>query len=117
MSTNLESQNIWGSSGDNSDAQAQGEQSQQQDLPPEIFEMTDEQIRTRVQVMRNNLRYMDQDKRRLQHDVDKQKHAVNENKEKIKLNKQLPYLVGHLVEVCIGCPSLYFVPYAAKGYT
>eukprot|EP01138_Halocafeteria_seosinensis_P016122 gb/GECG01016451.1/.p1 GENE.gb/GECG01016451.1/~~gb/GECG01016451.1/.p1 ORF type:complete len:451 (+),score=75.67 gb/GECG01016451.1/:1-1353(+) len=100
MSTNLESQNIWGSSGDTTgNAQGSGEQSQEQDLPPEVLEMTDEQIRTRIRVMENNLRYMDQDKRRLQHDVDKQKNLVNENKEKIKLNKQLPYLVGHLVEL------------------
>lgn len=97
---NLESQDIWSTGGGNADANAAtAEGQQEQDLPAEVLEMTDEQIRTRIRVMDNNLRYMDQEKQRLQHDVQRQQQMVEENKKKIKLNADLPYLVANMVEV------------------
>ena len=33
------------------------------------------------------------------------KEKIKENQEKIKLNKQLPYLVGNIVEVGVGCAA------------
>jgi 26S proteasome regulatory subunit T5 len=56
-------------------------------------------ILTRSRMLEHELRVLRDESNRLNLECQSENERVKENKEKIKLNKQLPYLVGHVVEL------------------
>eukprot|EP00011_Vannellida_sp_DIVA3-517-6-12_P008047 CAMPEP_0114628610 /NCGR_PEP_ID=MMETSP0168-20121206/12917_1 /TAXON_ID=95228 ORGANISM="Vannella sp., Strain DIVA3 517/6/12" /NCGR_SAMPLE_ID=MMETSP0168 /ASSEMBLY_ACC=CAM_ASM_000044 /LENGTH=425 /DNA_ID=CAMNT_0001840013 /DNA_START=91 /DNA_END=1365 /DNA_ORIENTATION=+ len=65
----------------------------------EIVNMAPDDIRARARLLENEARLLQSESNRLLHEIKTQKALIDENKEKVNLNKQLPYLVGHVVEV------------------
>ena len=56
-------------------------------------------VLARSRMIEHELRVLRDESNRLNLEVQSENERVKENKEKIKLNKQLPYLVGHVVEM------------------
>ncbi|GMI41785.1 hypothetical protein TeGR_g5148, partial [Tetraparma gracilis] len=81
----LEGDDIWGEEGDPVD--------------DETLAMSNDDLRTRIRLLQNDIRIMRSDVQRINHESANQKDKIKENVEKIKLNKQLPYLVGNVIEV------------------
>eukprot|EP00210_Caulerpa_lentillifera_P005128 g4900.t1 len=71
----------------------------EEDIPPEILEMSPDDIRTRIRLLDNEIRVLTDESKRLEHDKNQLRDRIRENQEKVKLNNQLPYLVGNVVEV------------------
>ena len=71
------------------------------DIPEDIMALTNDEIATRTRLIDNDLKVMRSETQRLQHEQSVMKEKIRDNSEKIKQNKVLPYLVGHIVEVCI----------------
>jgi 26S proteasome regulatory subunit T5 len=69
------------------------------ELPPEILNASVEEIQARTKFLENEIRSLKVDCTRLTHEQARERKKIEENMDKIKLNKQLPYLVGHVVEV------------------
>merc|ERR1712151_16388 len=65
----------------------------------EIVSLTADEIEMRTRALENEIRYFDGELRRLRLDIRTEDARAKENNEKVKLNKQLPWLVGHIVEV------------------
>merc|ERR1712137_156476 len=65
----------------------------------EIVSLTADEIETRTRALENEIRYFDGEIRRLRLDIRSEDARSKDNNEKVKLNKQLPWLVGHIVEV------------------
>merc|ERR1711871_736849 len=82
----LEGDDIWGEGGD-----------PLKDMGVDV--MTTEDLRQRRQMIENETRIIKSEFNRISHQSKAQKEKIKENYEKIKLNKQLPYLVGHVVEI------------------
>lgn len=82
----LEGDDIWGEGGD-----------PLKDMG--VDAMTTEDLRQRRQMIENETRIIKSEFNRISHQSKAQKEKIKENYEKIKLNKQLPYLVGHVVEI------------------
>jgi len=69
------------------------------ELPSELKHASPEEINNRARLLENEIKILKNEYMRLNHEVQREKSKIQENTEKIKLNKQLPYLVGHVVEV------------------
>ena len=65
----------------------------------EIVSLTAEEIESRGRLLENESRFFQSEIRRIQLDIRSEDAKTKENQEKVKLNKQLPWLVGHIVEV------------------
>jgi 26S proteasome regulatory subunit T5 len=61
--------------------------------------MSSEEIKQRIRLLDNEIRIMKSDITSIDSESESQRKRIKENMDKIKLNKQLPYLVGHVVEV------------------
>ena len=72
----------------------------------EIVSLTADEIETRTRALENEIRYFDGEIRRLRLDIRSEDARSKDNNEKVKLNKQLPWLVGHIVEVGSSSPTL-----------
>eukprot|EP01102_Stenamoeba_stenopodia_P021153 TRINITY_DN8447_c0_g1_i1.p1 TRINITY_DN8447_c0_g1~~TRINITY_DN8447_c0_g1_i1.p1 ORF type:complete len:429 (+),score=126.76 TRINITY_DN8447_c0_g1_i1:135-1421(+) len=69
------------------------------ELPSELKHASPEEINNRARLLENEIKILKNEYVRLNHEVQREKSKIQENQEKIKLNKQLPYLVGHVVEL------------------
>ncbi|KAL7072133.1 hypothetical protein ACQ4LE_008750 [Meloidogyne hapla] len=69
------------------------------EIAPEILEMSAEQIRERTMLLDNEVRIMRSEIQRINHSVQNLKEKVKENNERVKVNKQLPYLVSNVIEL------------------
>ncbi|KAF7639749.1 26S proteasome subunit P45 family protein [Meloidogyne graminicola] len=69
------------------------------EIAPEILEMSAEQIRERTMLLDNEVRIMRSEIQRINHSVQTLKEKVKENNERVKVNKQLPYLVSNVIEL------------------
>jgi ATP-dependent 26S proteasome regulatory subunit len=106
MSSNdLEGDDIWGDGGAPG-ADANNEESKQNETAPEepvedeeTRHMTVSELRQRIHLLNNDIRVMKSDVQRITHDSRGQRDRIRENQEKVKLNKQLPYLVANVVEI------------------
>ena len=67
----------------------------------EVASLAAEEVIARSRLLENEARMFRQEVTRLQLENKSDRAKIKDNKEKIKLNKQLPWLVGHVVEVCI----------------
>ena len=65
----------------------------------ELNNLTLEDIKLKIKVLENDIRYTQNETKRLTHEINGEKYKIKENEEKIKLHKNLPWLVGHVVEV------------------
>jgi 26S proteasome regulatory subunit T5 len=68
-------------------------------LGREMAAMSTQEIEQRLKLLDNDIRIMRTEVSRIQHEQKTVGKRIKENQEKVKLNKQLPYLVGHVVEV------------------
>jgi|UniRef100_A0AC35EZ21 26S proteasome regulatory subunit T5 len=68
-------------------------------LDDEILRMPADDIKSRTQLMDNEIRIMRSDVQRINHSVQALKEKIKENNERIKVNKTLPYLVSNVVEL------------------
>jgi 26S proteasome regulatory subunit T5 len=71
----------------------------EEEISPEILEMSAEQIRERTLLLDNEIRIMRSEIQRINHSVQNLKEKVKENNERVKVNKQLPYLVSNVIEL------------------
>ncbi|XP_073970260.1 26S proteasome regulatory subunit 6A-B-like isoform X2 [Rhodnius prolixus] len=69
------------------------------DIPDEIYFMTNDEIQQRVSLLENDIRIMRLELARVSHEIQAQTDKIRENVEKIKINKTLPYLVSNVIEV------------------
>merc|ERR1712100_508667 len=65
----------------------------------EVVSMTPEQIESRTRLLENESRMFTCEIKRIRLDIRSEAAKTKENEEKVKMNKQLPWLVGHIVEV------------------
>nr|CAD2176406.1 unnamed protein product [Meloidogyne enterolobii]CAD2193636.1 unnamed protein product [Meloidogyne enterolobii] len=72
---------------------------EEDEISPEILEMSAEQIRERTMLLDNEVRIMRSEIQRINHSVQNLKEKVKENNERVKVNKQLPYLVSNVIEL------------------
>jgi ATP-dependent 26S proteasome regulatory subunit len=70
-------------------------------IDSEVLNETVEGINARRRLLEHQISDMKNDLSRLTYEVKQEEERIKENQEKIKLNRVLPYLVGHVVEVCI----------------
>lgn len=106
MSDDLEAADIWGDSNENNQA-ANASSSDNNPAAAEPVDneddetrtMSNQDLRTRIRLLDNDIRVMKSDVQRLKHEERAQKERIRENVEKVKMNKQLPYLVGNVIEV------------------
>eukprot|EP00939_MAST-03C_sp_MAST-3C-sp1_P004523 g4523.t1 len=68
-------------------------------IDPDILEMSSEDIRQRVQLVKNEIGIMRSSVNEIRYTVEKNTKELAENKEKIKHHKQLPWLVANVVEI------------------
>ena len=106
MSDDLEAADIWGDSNENNQAaNASSDNNNNTTEEPvdneddETRTMSNQDLRTRIRLLDNDIRVMKSDVQRLKHEERAQKERIRENVEKVKMNKQLPYLVGNVIEV------------------
>lgn len=64
-----------------------------------IKDMTASEIATETKKLDNRIRSLQSELSRVNFEKQQEELRLKENQEKIKLHKQLPYLVGHVVEV------------------
>lgn len=64
-----------------------------------IAEMTPSEIATETKKLDNRIRSMQSELSRINFEKQQEELRLKDNQEKIKLHKQLPYLVGHVVEI------------------
>jgi len=65
----------------------------------EVVSLTPEQIESRTRLLENESRMFTGEIKRIRLDIRSEAAKTKENEEKVKMNKQLPWLVGHIVEV------------------
>lgn len=68
-------------------------------IPSEILNSCADDILSRARLIENEIKFLQQEEKRILFEQNGMKEKIKENNEKIKLNKQLPYLVGHVVEL------------------
>mmetsp|Transcript_22518 Transcript_22518/g.31332 ORF Transcript_22518/g.31332 Transcript_22518/m.31332 type:complete len:427 (-) Transcript_22518:288-1568(-) len=71
----------------------------------ELAHMTADEIVRRGRLLDNEARVLKDEGKRLVMEQNNQKEKIKDNQDKIKLNKQLPYLVGHVVEILDQTPE------------
>jgi 26S proteasome regulatory subunit T5 len=69
------------------------------EIPDEILNANSSEIISRNHAINNELKILKSEITILQQEIKQMKERLKDNLEKIKLNKQLPYLVGHVIEV------------------
>jgi 26S proteasome regulatory subunit T5 len=69
------------------------------EVPDDVLTATPDEIANRTRAIDNEIRILKSEITRLSQESKSLKEQLKENQEKIKMNKQLPYLVGHVVEV------------------
>eukprot|EP01103_Thecamoeba_quadrilineata_P007569 TRINITY_DN17427_c0_g1_i1.p1 TRINITY_DN17427_c0_g1~~TRINITY_DN17427_c0_g1_i1.p1 ORF type:complete len:439 (+),score=134.26 TRINITY_DN17427_c0_g1_i1:26-1342(+) len=74
-------------------------QGEEESLPREILNASVDELVSRAKLLDNDIKVMKSEYTRLSLELNREKEKIKENSEKIKLNKQLPYLVGHVVEL------------------
>jgi 26S proteasome regulatory subunit T5 len=68
-------------------------------LDPELATMSADQIVMKARLIENETAFLKNQFARLNEERKQHMLKLEENKKKIKQNKQLPYLVGHVVEI------------------
>lgn len=68
-------------------------------LDEEILRMSADDLRSRCQLLDNDIRIMRSEVQRINHGCQTLKEKIKENNERIKVNKTLPYLVSNVVEL------------------
>jgi 26S proteasome regulatory subunit T5 len=71
----------------------------QEQLDEEILRMGADDLRSRTQLLDNEIRIMRSEVQRINHCVQSLKEKIKENNERIKVNKTLPYLVSNVIEL------------------
>lgn len=66
----------------------------------EVVSLSKTEIENRARLLENETRLFQSEIKRIRTDIRSENAKTKENQEKVKLNKQLPWLVGHIVEVC-----------------
>jgi len=69
------------------------------EIPEDIYEMTPDEIMSRVRLLDNEIKIMKSEVMRASHELQTQTDKIKENTEKIKVNKTLPYLVSNVIEL------------------
>lgn len=69
------------------------------DIDPEVFSGTPEDIINRARMIDSQTKILQNELMLLNQEIKQSNERVKQNAEKIKMHKQLPYLVGHVVEV------------------
>uniref|UniRef100_A0A0K0FWV6 AAA domain-containing protein n=2 Tax=Strongyloides TaxID=6247 RepID=A0A0K0FWV6_STRVS len=69
------------------------------EIQEEILRMTADDLKSRTQLLDNEIRIMKSEVQRINHSFVTMKERVKENNERIKVNKTLPYLVSNVVEL------------------
>uniref|UniRef100_A0A0N4ZM88 AAA domain-containing protein n=1 Tax=Parastrongyloides trichosuri TaxID=131310 RepID=A0A0N4ZM88_PARTI len=69
------------------------------EIQEEILRMTADDLKSRTQLLDNEIRIMKSEVQRINHNFVAMKERVKENTERIKVNKTLPYLVSNVVEL------------------
>ncbi|KAE9553352.1 hypothetical protein FO519_003415 [Halicephalobus sp. NKZ332] len=72
---------------------------EEEPLDPEVLRMPNDDIKSRGQLMDNEIRIMRSEVQRINHGIQALKEKIKENNERIKVNKTLPYLVSNVVEL------------------
>jgi len=75
------------------------ETDEEEELDAEIMRMSADDIRSRTQLLDNEIRIMRSEVQRINHSSQTLKEKIKENNERIKINKTLPYLVSNVVEL------------------
>ena len=68
-------------------------------LDEEILRMSADDLKSRTQLLDNEIRIMRSEIQRINHNVLTLKEKIKENNERIKINKTLPYLVSNVIEL------------------
>ncbi|KAI6183196.1 Rpt-5 [Aphelenchoides bicaudatus] len=72
---------------------------EEEPLDEEILRMSADDLRSRTQLLDNEIRIMRAEVQRINHGVQSLKEKIKENNERIKVNKTLPYLVSNVIEL------------------
>jgi 26S proteasome regulatory subunit T5 len=72
---------------------------EEEPLDEEILRMSADDLRSRTQLLDNEIRIMRAEVQRINHGVQSLKEKIKDNNERIKVNKTLPYLVSNVVEL------------------
>jgi len=65
----------------------------------EVISLTTDEIENRTRLLENESRMFTGEIKRIRLDIRSEEAKSKENQEKVKMNKQLPWLVGHIVEI------------------
>lgn len=71
----------------------------EEEFDEEVLHMSADDLRSRTQLLDNEIRIMRSEVQRINHGVQTLKDKIKENNERIKVNKTLPYLVSNVVEL------------------
>ena len=71
----------------------------EQRFQEEIADLTEHEIRNRINIFENNVRIMRGEESQVSHEKQQLKLLIEDNKKKLENNKQLPYLVANVVEI------------------
>jgi 26S proteasome regulatory subunit T5 len=66
---------------------------------PDLLQGTPQDILNRARMIDGQTKILDSEINAINSEIKGMKERLKENAEKIKMHKQLPYLVGHVVEV------------------
>ncbi|TKR59968.1 hypothetical protein L596_029570 [Steinernema carpocapsae] len=72
---------------------------EEEPLDDEILRMSADDVKSRTQLLDNEIKIMRSEVQRINHGVQSLKERIKENNERIKVNKTLPYLVSNVVEL------------------
>ncbi|KAK0426697.1 hypothetical protein QR680_009851 [Steinernema hermaphroditum] len=72
---------------------------EEEPIDEEVLRMNAEDIKSRTQLLDNEIKIMRSEVQRINHGVQSLKDRIKENTERIKVNKTLPYLVSNVVEL------------------
>jgi 26S proteasome regulatory subunit T5 len=75
-------------------------QSMDIEIDPDLLQGTPQDILNRARMIDGQTKILDSEINAINSEIKGMKERLKENAEKIKMHKQLPYLVGHVVEVC-----------------
>lgn len=70
------------------------------EIDPDLLSGTPDDILARARLLDSETKILKNECMLLSQEIRSTKERIKDNVEKIKMNKQLPYLVGHVVEVC-----------------
>jgi hypothetical protein len=74
------------------------------EIDPDLLSGSADDILARARLLDSEAKILRNECTLLNQEIRSMKEKIKENVEKIKMNKQLPYLVGHVVEVCTLIP-------------